>query len=542
MRRFVVRLALAALVSTSAAAPALAQEAAKTGEVVGVVTIDGAPAVGMELDMMPSGVDEPRRAVTGADGRYRFEGVSAGPHVIIANQCGLIRVDEGRASGVALNVDVAAGAVAEADALAFTPGGVLSGRVLDVNGAPAARECVTAIRVDANGRPIALGPDEPRLEGATRGDGSYSLCGLAPGRYVVRAGCDRASLVTGGRAAERPYYPGVSDVASAAPVEVVAGASVDGIDFALRTSAALRAISGRVVDGVSGEPVAGLVLSLGMRDEGGSSSQTQGMTDADGAFRIAGLRPGTYMISPAPQGETAARYIPRPVDVKVGAGDASVVVRLERAASVSGTVIVENADAPGAREALREARVRPLEVPMVAPGVVLWMEFPRVAGDGTFRLGGLTGGRVRLMLAEGNRVFWVRRVEVDGRDVSGGLDLAPGEQVSGAKIVVVRGTSAIRVRVDFRGVAVPRGIRFHVSAEPAGGWDAATQPALYADAPDVDGAFVVDGLVAGEYVVTPWFAPTEPNVEPLDVRAEPVRVTVGDAATADVTLVVAPPK
>lgn len=531
-------LAIGLLVCAAGSTPVRAQSD-KGGSVAGVATIDGQPAVGLPIDLR-SDTGHAMRTSVGADGRYRFDGVPPGRYLVAPFQCGLIRTNGAGPNEVIVSITVSPGGHVEMRDLAFTPGAYITGRVVDSEGKPVERECVTAIPVDAKGKPVKVEGGE--MGGATGLNGVYRLCGLPGGRYLVRVGCSRPGLITGGKSPQKLLYPGVADMATATPVEVEANGGAEGIDFTLGAPFSMRAIAGRVVDGVTGEGIAGVTMELGASDgRRGGMSMTRGETGPDGAFRIDDLRPGKYTITIWPEGETAARYVARPVEVTVTpAADTNVVLKLERAASISGVVVVENGEDGAALAELHELRVRPAEIPQIAPGQMLRMEFAPIGSGNQFRLGGLPAGTVRLMLAEGNRTFWLRRVQLDEEDATAGIQVAAGQQITGAKLVVTRGTGSIRGRIEVKNGGLPSDVRsVIVGLRPPASWGGESAPiSAYMATGDATGAFSVEGLLPGEYDLQSVVFLDEMRRPRAATLVEPQRVTVGDHGSVEVVLVV----
>jgi hypothetical protein len=118
--------------------------------------------------------------------------------------------------------------------------------------------------------------------GSTVPDGTYSIAGILPGLYRVRAGGAPT-----GHGLE--YYDDTTDWAAAAQIPVTSGVDSANVDFALGMSGA---ISGDVVD-ASSTPLSGVTLcaspftsGLGTCDE----------TDSLGHYVIRGLPAGTYRV------------------------------------------------------------------------------------------------------------------------------------------------------------------------------------------------------------------------------------------------------
>ena len=117
---------------------------------------------------------------------------------------------------------------------------------------------------------------------------------------------------------------------------------------ALVALAAAHSVSGRVVDGSTGKPMAGAVVVLwersGVRSEG-----TRLTVGPDGAFEFANVAPGSYLVAPAMPGMTVP-YRTETIDVEVRnesvTGMGLVITPLgPRPVTVTGRVVMESGGA-----------------------------------------------------------------------------------------------------------------------------------------------------------------------------------------------------
>src|SRR5436190_1847679 len=117
---------------------------------------------------------------------------------------------------------------------AQTTTGIVSGEIRTRDGKPA-----VGVRVSVMAIPDAGGPPNSGTAlmsiGVTDNQGRYKLENILPGRYCITAGF--VDLPT--------YYPGVSAVSGATPVQVLAGTPVTGINFAAANTLGIT-VSGRV--------------------------------------------------------------------------------------------------------------------------------------------------------------------------------------------------------------------------------------------------------------------------------------------------------
>ncbi len=143
--------------------------------------------------------------------------------------------------------------------------GAITGRVLNaVTGDPISGAVVKLQA--ANSRPVQV---------ATNERGVYVARNLEPGQYRVMASA-------------RGYEPAIWP----APVTVLPGQTVEEINFRLRPHrAGTGAITGRVLDRVTGEPVRGAVVIAR-----GPNGAGRGTTNRDGIYVIRNLAAGEYAL------------------------------------------------------------------------------------------------------------------------------------------------------------------------------------------------------------------------------------------------------
>jgi protocatechuate 3,4-dioxygenase beta subunit len=226
----------------------------------------------------------------------------------------------------------------------LTPGAVIAGTIRDSDGEPLENAHVTLAHFT-----YAYGG--PRVEAYDSTDtndrGEYRFRGLAAGKYYVGVepkshGWDQVDHSANAGPTEigvPTLYPGVTDMALAAPIEVPAGKSVTGMDLTLIRSRVFR-VSGRVINA----PAAGrLTVALtdsknaGMRD----SSLRTSTKNPGGDFELRDVPPGSYDVT---VGEQSLRG---KTSIIVGASDLEGVrVVLAPGAEVKFRITKEGSDKP----------------------------------------------------------------------------------------------------------------------------------------------------------------------------------------------------
>jgi hypothetical protein len=176
------------------------------------------------------------------------------------------------------------------------------------------------------------------------------------------------------------------------------GGSAGTYRLTIREVPVARAVAGRVVDAVSGQPVPGASVALLTCDEAGSCSNYAGMTSADaiGSFRFASglynvygpLLAGSYQITVQSQGYEAG--VEGPFQLAAGQelnlGDVALQ-RVPAVGSISGRLVDEITGKPLSGQGVPYARV---ELQYCAAWGCYGRETQYVLPDGTFRFEGST--------------------------------------------------------------------------------------------------------------------------------------------------------
>jgi len=201
-----------------------------------------------------------------------------------------------------------------------TATGMVSGEIRTREGKPAVGVRVSAMAIPDAGVPANSGTALISI-GVTDNQGRYNLEHILPGRYFITAGF--VDLPT--------YYPGVSAMSGATPVQVLPGIPVTGINFVAANSLGVT-VSGRVRRATGTEGVGGQSVAL----IGGTAPIQQATTTADGSFQILRVLPGSYQLS------SAAGRTTQPLPVIVGDRDVSgLEIVVIPTVNVTGSVVIE---------------------------------------------------------------------------------------------------------------------------------------------------------------------------------------------------------
>jgi protocatechuate 3,4-dioxygenase beta subunit len=558
---FLLAALCAALSSVRAFAQAQRTEAPAT--VAGRVTDGEHGLAGVAIVLMAVETAPPHsvsHAKTDAEGGYRITGVPPGRYKIIPFSPtyivqGLTMYDY--PPGKPLNLS--AGESVENIDFRLERGGVITGRVTDADGNPVIGEQVSVAPYASNEQQRQMLQQQPQQRGpfdvrdyATDDRGVYRIYGLLPGTYHVSVGQDgEGGALSYGRRRlyRRTFYNGATEESQASTVEVTAGGETSDVDITLGKAVKTFRASGRFVSAETGQPVANISYAYGpVRADGRLAGGFGGgfMTNERGEFQAEGLAPGRYTIFDASFGlapSNASELYSDPVTFEVVDSDVNgIVVKLRRGASVSGVVTIEGvADPSTAARLLNGVTLygvpQPTGQPMAVPNVSRSLS---VAADGSFRLAGLHPGKLRIFLNGGaTKGLTLSRVELNGANVTNGLEVAEGAQVSGVRVVVASGSGVVRGQVNFTNGTLPTGARVYVFARRAG---AEEQNSGWAEA-DARGRFVMENLPAGEYEVQARVTVFQPGARPA--MSEPQHVSLGEGGDMNVTLTVdmnAPPK
>lgn len=492
----------------------------------------GTPLRGADVTLQSVEASTVLSAVTDAAGRFVLTGIAPGAHRLSVDRQGYVSVEYGQRApdtpGTPLVL--AAGETRDDVVVAMTPTGAITGRIQDAFGEPAVNARVQALRFGyRDGQRVLFGAGATAL---TNDLGEYRLFWLEPGEYAVsvtpsspaRAGVFAVpdGVVTfestGGsvrvqgrvsRGAVPPppappppppppgqrtapfgfpgvvplYYPGTTDPASAALIELRPGTDYPGVDMRLVDTPTVT-VRGRVVAG-AGVDVWNATVRLARRATVGVGNPSFGMAsvDDDGVFEIVGVVPGSYDLT-AVQLVVASDRVVRLGDDD-GDGEPAVALAIE-----------------GLITALGAARGR----------------------DGEL-LGGLGGSAGAE--AGGEALFARMPIEIGFADVDGvTLTLAPGYDLQGRFLDDGADLDLSAARVELQG----RRVAYGIPVPPARQGE--DQTFTFENLPPSAYIVRVNGLPENAYVVEARLGSTDVLNGGLDLISEPSgRLDIRVAAT-----------
>lgn len=436
--------------------------------------------------------------LTDDDGRYRFTGVGAGRYAVSAGP-GEHRSDHLRQwfgeKGPAPRwgrpprypVDMTDGRdVAGVDIAMLIALGI-EGRILSPW-----EEGMATVPV------VAMRPDGSRAtDNAVYSDdlGNYRLYGLAPGRYRVCA--TPANRVRDDEGTVTPFvrtcHPSAPSEGAAADVTLTSN-DVAGVDVRVQRTGG-RTATGTVVD-AAGMPANGAMVSAVSVEEFNRSGSA---TVRDGAFSIAGLLPGAYMLRAEIGGQRPGDPNPASreremgsLDVDLSAVDATgVPLALSKAVKVRGRVLFDGGPPSPSQVSRLLVRASPLfslffDLASAPVRDALTFELPEI-----FPLPVVTS-------VQGLPDGWaVKSVRVNGRDITyTPANLAAGQPL---EVTITNRLARPVVRVnDAEGQAVTdaRVLALPAAAKP---WE--TTFGAIDGRPSADGDVKLGPLPAGEYLL-----------------------------------------
>ncbi|MBC8029248.1 MAG: carboxypeptidase regulatory-like domain-containing protein [Pyrinomonadaceae bacterium] len=523
-----------------------AQPTPKDASVSGRVTIGGKAAAGITItaSTAASFLDTRTlaRTTTDEEGNYRLTGLPAGTVRIVPVAKSLAVGPDAKTKQLGQSVNVAAGESITKVDFALVRGAVVTGRITDAEGNPIIGERVNVARTgDADESPQMGFMSGTRNRTDDRG--IYRVYGLSPGKYKVSVGMPPGgpSMSIMGRGTSqyaRTFYPNVQDEAKATLLELEESEEIANIDITPGKPASGFAVSGRVVDAESGQPVPSVYIAYSPVKDGdlqmAGMNFTGSQTDASGKFRLDGVKPGRYAAYTMAAGTESSTYSD-PVAFEMADSDVSgLEIKVHRGATINGVAVIENNFDPAVAAILKSVVL----FAYVAPKGVTAPSFAsgKINPDGTFQFSGLAPGKAKINVQgfpTPPKGLTLVRTEVDGLDQPEGIEVTSGAQIKGVRLVFAYGTGIVRGEVKIEGGTLPAGTNLSlILRSPAGDNRRFTR---YVEI-DSRSRFIVDSIPAGSYELFLQAVGKDQKAVPL---FEPVirPVTVANGSEVQATLV-----
>jgi Carboxypeptidase regulatory-like domain len=439
-------LAIAALLPLAQTPPAAPR--AETASIRGRITdkVSGEPIARAVVTAAPAdGRSRATATLADADGRYAFPMLVPGRYFIRAEPplFGARYVGAAYTGTTSPNMimTLSSGEERTSIDIALQRAYAITGRVVDVDGEPAARVRIVTRPVDANG---GRGPDRE-----TDDLGRFRIFGLLPGRYLICSEFISTVSMQVRSELEQPVttcYPSATSSVERQPVEVKS-ADVDGIEIRLLRTRTFT-ISGTVLDS-NGKPAENAQVRLEKHIAGGSSS-TGISGGPDGRFVMRNITPGDYTINariggpyrPAERRELEVASVP----ITVGSADVDVVLTMSRTITVPGRIVFEGTTTPPPRD----PGYGPMIVFAKFPDGVERSSVPTgttVDNGMTFQLPDMFGPRV-LDVVNVPSGWVLKSITYRGKDVTDAVvDLQAGGEVGTIEVVMHNRGAVVTGRV-----------------------------------------------------------------------------------------------
>ena len=382
---------------------------------------------------------------TDGEGRFTFKDVPAGGYRVAATANGYARQEYAQRvlNAPGRPVFLAANQTFKDAAIQLTPTGPLTGRIFDESGQP------------ATGAPVELLRSVYNLQGRTFQSvgtgivddrGEYRIFGVPPGRYYLSAGNPPGparprpgvsgvpSSAAGNPRYEYTFYPNVSDIEQAIPIEI-RGGSETSMHMTIRRQMRTYRVSGKVIDAATGAPPPAINITMAysnLTGGGGGFSSPNAYDPATGTFQMLNIAPGDYVIRAVEREQTPllaardaagveARRVAQAALASASAPahvtDADIdglVLTLRAGATAAGRIALEGQplSSLGSLERMRLLLSPPLQMPLNQSPVATTPD-----ANGVFQIVGLREGEYRAIITGMPHGFYVRSIEYDGEDI-----------------------------------------------------------------------------------------------------------------------------
>jgi Carboxypeptidase regulatory-like domain len=474
--------------------------------------------------------NQPRYAVTAADGRFEFKQVLPGAYAVFfqASMSRGTHLDQSFGESGPRDplkpgrrvppIELRDGETRENVDIALWRAFAVEGRVVDDAGEPIANADVNISQWDS---PSTMSMGRPRQ---TDDRGMFRIFGLRPGQYRICAdgGMRFGPAEEATEKLIRTCYPSALKDADAQPV-VVSSAEVGPIEIRLQRNRTFR-ITGMAIDS-SGAPIANPSVTLvSVTPTGGSSSSSNIQTKPGGQFIASGVTPGDYAIQvttgswpfPNPEDKQGREMGYEPVRVDLADIDGLVVVT-SKPAKVAGRIVFEG----GAPEQ-GTSKLSVMTTPEDMTGRGRMMFGPQapaaVRDDMSFELDGLFGPQL-LMVMGPLRGWIVKSVKYRGDDVTDtAVEFKSSADPRLLEVTLTNQGAIVTGRVlGDDGKASPEAQVVMLPGDVSRWRPFPGTPAI---TPKADGTFTIGPVRAGEYVIAAVTGMSMPRLFDPSARAE----------------------
>ncbi|MBI1787988.1 MAG: carboxypeptidase regulatory-like domain-containing protein [Acidobacteria bacterium] len=472
------------------------------GQVLNSVTGEPIRKAALTLRPVEFRGSEPQASTgTDAGGTFAMKGIEPGKYRLWVERNGFVRQEYGaRSSGrPGTTLTLEKGQKLKGLVFKLVPHSVITGRIVDEEGEPVANVAVQVMRTGFLQGRRQLMP----MGGAQTNDlGEYRIYGIAPGKYYLSAVYRRMNMFGGTvdrSAGEAPpdesyaptYYPGSTDPAAAAQLDIPSGGEVRGISLSLQRTRTVR-VRGKVVN-PGGRLAGGAVFLTPRGPSVGMMSMMQrnatNWQQATGAFEIRGVTPGSYTLAADLFQENKRMTARLPLEVG-GSNVDELVLTFTPGGELQGTVKIDGQAETSLGEINVSLRPREMQFFGGASG-------GRVKEDGTFALQGVAQENYTLSVFGMPPGFYLKAARLGDLDaLEKGLDFTQGVGAGAMEVVI----SAAGGQVE--------GVVMDAKQQPAPGAtvvlapdaDRRSQSHLFKTVTtDQNGRYTIQGIAPGDY-------------------------------------------
>jgi hypothetical protein len=448
------------------------------------------------------------------NGNFSFDDVETGEYAVVAERRLFMAEPTGATGAPPPDIKVEKGRQIKDLKIRLIPLGVITGRVLDADGDPVRGATVNALLyVYSNGKRQLRSADSTQ----SGDNGEFRLFGLRAGTLYLRGARNQPESVT-------TYYPGTADETHAAPVELRAGAQLEGFDIRLQATG-VHSVRFEFSEGHP--PEGGLALFL-VSQQGFQQFGLETFSSDSVGFK--GVPPGSYEAMVRLDGGERRSYALQRIEVTNADVDGGTLTFLP-AVDLAGSVRVEG----GAFKGIEKLRVN-LQAEYRSP--LLGVINAEVKPDGTFQLKNAAPSVYEVAI---NRVagVYLKSVRMGEKQLADRrLDLTSKVE----PLVVVLGADVGEVEGSVQNAKGDPVARARVNAIAYGDHSNRIDLNRFAFT-DQKGEFKIKDVPPGDYKVFAWEdvpvgAPQDPEFrKPFEKQATPLRMQPNGHETVSVTAI-----
>ena len=525
-------------------AQGLIPEKPGTSTISGKVTIEGKPAPNVTILLTKNNENNdkelPISTNTDSSGIYKLEKIRAGSYSVGVTAPGFYNPKKSDEWDRGTSVNLSDNDAAEEINFNLIRGAIVMGRLFDERGRSIIEQQVILMKQGADGKKQTINCND-------RSDdrGVYRCYGIEPGKYIVGVGSDPKEgnlQIYQGRQYTRAWYPGVPEEEKATVIDVKIEAESAGIDFKLMQRKKGYKALGKVIDMNTGKPIPLVMVGSAILDASGNmSSYTVGgiYSNSDGDFKLDSLTPGKYRAM-ALNWDGNSEYSGNSVLFEIKDEDVSgLEIKLEKGAVITGVAQFEEGTNQNPKSKLSSLRFLAKSTDPKADPKDWFSNIPSQSGvdiAGSLKFKAVRAGKVNFSIdSNASKEFSIVRVERDGSPLTEGLDVKPGDQISGIRIVVSQGTATIRGEIKIEGGSLPEDVSLRLKANRVNNSGDIRNASI-----DSRRKFVIEGLSAGSYELSVDTYANKPPYETPSVKlqknSKKIQAIVGQETSVTLTV------